>query len=111
MLRKLSELSVSDQLDVGSGNAPTNKWFVEALRKALLKGIYIVDVTQCVGGSVILGQYETSTQLQKLGLISGFDITTESAVAKMMYLLGLELSDQKFKELFVNSLRGEISRV
>lgn len=93
----------------GSGNAPTKKWFVAALKKAIDKGIHIVDVTQCVGGSVILGQYETSTQLQNLGLISGFDITTESAVAKMMYLLGLELSDQEFRELFVKSLRGEIN--
>jgi L-asparaginase len=95
----------------GSGNAPTKKWFVEALKNAIKKGIYIVDVTQCVGGSVILGQYETSTQLQELGLISGFDITTESAVAKMMYLLGVELNDHKFEELFIKSLRGEMSNL
>jgi L-asparaginase len=93
----------------GSGNAPTTEWFLKLLKKALSKGIYIVDVTQCVGGSVILGQYETSIQLQELGLISGFDITTESAVAKMMYLLGLELSDHQFRELFVTSLRGELN--
>ncbi|MDP2088726.1 MAG: type I asparaginase [Flavobacteriaceae bacterium] len=93
----------------GSGNAPTSEWFLKLLQNALLKGIHIVDVTQCVGGSVILGQYETSIQLQELGLISGFDITTESAVAKMMYLLGLELSDQQFRELFMTSLRGELN--
>lgn len=93
----------------GSGNAPTSEWFLALLKEAIEKGIYIVDVTQCVGGSVILGQYETSFQLQELGLISGFDITTESAVAKMMYLLGLNLSDSDFRTFFTNSLRGELN--
>ena len=93
----------------GSGNAPTTKWFLKLLQNALSKGIHIVDVTQCIGGSVILGQYETSIQLQELGLINGFDITTESAVAKMMYLLELKLPDQQFRELYMKSLRGEIN--
>lgn len=93
----------------GSGNAPTNNWFLTLLKNAISKGIHIVDVTQCIGGSVILGQYETSVKLQELGLINGFDITTESAVAKMMYLLGLNLSDEEFRELFMKSLRGELN--
>jgi len=92
----------------GSGNAPTEKWFIELLKKALQKGIYIVDVTQCIGGSVILGQYETSIQLQKIGLINGKDITTESAIAKLMYLLGENISRSKFKNFFETSLRGEM---
>ena len=70
----------------GSGNAPTEKWFIDLLEEAINRGIHIIDVTQCVGGSVILGQYETSTQLKKMGLISGKDITTESDHAKLMYL-------------------------
>lgn len=93
----------------GSGNAPTKAWFINTLKKTLAKGIHIVDVTQCVGGSVILGQYETSVQLQEVGLISGFDITTESAVAKMMYLLGLNLSVSDFRHFYTTSLRGELN--
>ncbi|MDP3352765.1 MAG: asparaginase [Flavobacteriaceae bacterium] len=93
----------------GSGNAPTTEWFLKLLQNALSKGIHIVDVTQCIGGSVILGQYETSIKLQELGLINGYDITTESAVAKMMYLLGLKLPEQQFRELYMKSLRGEIN--
>ncbi len=93
----------------GSGNAPTKKWFIDALKHALNKGIHIVDVTQCVGGSVILGQYETSIQLEEVGLISGYDITTESAVAKMMYLLGLNLSASDFRHYYTSSLRGELN--
>ncbi len=92
----------------GSGNAPTEKWFIDLLKKALLKGIYIIDVTQCIGGSVVLGQYETSIQLQKIGLINGKDITTESAIAKLMYLLGENTSKTEFKTFFETSLRGEM---
>ncbi len=92
----------------GSGNAPTEKWFIELLKEALLKGIYIVDVTQCIGGSVVFGQYETSIQLQKIGLINGKDITTESAIAKLMYLLGENISKSEFKAFFETPLRGEM---
>jgi len=92
----------------GSGNAPTEKWFIDLLKKALLKKIHIVDVTQCIGGSVILGQYETSIELQKIGLINGKDITTESAIAKLMYLLGENISRGEFKNIFETPLRGEM---
>jgi len=76
----------------GAGNAPTEKWFIDALKEAIKKNIQLINVTQCVGGSVILGRYETSTQLKEIGVINGKDITTESAIAKLMYLLGENLS-------------------
>jgi len=88
----------------GSGNAPTEKWFINLLKEALQKGIQIVDVTQCIGGSVILGHYETSIQLEKIGLISGKDITTETAVAKLMYLLGEQIPPSNFKTIFETCL-------
>ncbi len=93
----------------GSGNAPTDKWFIDLLSTALKKGVKIVDVTQCAGGSVILGQYETSVKLQKIGLISGKDITTEAALVKLMYLLGEEIPRRKFKSIFEKPLRGEMT--
>lgn len=92
----------------GSGNAPTEKWFIDLLEKAVNKGIYIVNVTQCTGGSVILGHYETSSDLKRIGVVDGKDITTETAVAKMMYLLGEKLPKDDFKYYFEVSLRGEI---
>ena len=95
----------------GSGNAPTKKWFLNLLSKAISKDIYIVNVTQCIGGSVIMGQYETSMALEKIGVISGNDITTESALAKLMYLLGENISKNKFKSFFETQLRGEISLI
>jgi L-asparaginase len=93
----------------GAGNAPTSEWFVALLKVALGSGIHIVNVTQCVGGSVIMGHYETSVLLQEMGLISGLDITFEAAVTKMMYLLSKKLSKEEFKLKFESSIKGELT--
>lgn len=93
----------------GAGNTTVEPWFTNLLHKAIDKGIQIINVTQCVGGEVIMGKYENSSELKRIGLISGKDITSEAAVAKLMYMLGQKVAPSAFKTIFETSLRGEIT--
>jgi len=93
----------------GSGNAPNSERFIGTLKKAIEKGVKIINVTQCKSGSVMMGHYDTSLMLKEIGVINGKDITTESAIAKLMYLLSEDLSIEDFKMFFENPLRGELT--
>jgi L-asparaginase len=93
----------------GSGNAPTYQWFLDDLKYFIDNGGIILNVTQCHGGSVEMGLYETSRQMLAAGVVSGKDITSEASVTKLMYLLGRYSSKEKVIQSLNNSLAGEIS--
>lgn len=93
----------------GAGNAPTFGWLIGALKEAIERGIHIMNVTQCVSGSVDMDIYETGRMLQDIGVISGRDITTEAALTKMMFLLGQGYSNEEFLAVMRHSIRGEMT--
>jgi len=93
----------------GSGNTTTAKWFIDSLQEALDQQKLIIDISQCQGGSVELGKYETSKKLQQMGIISGFDMTFEATTTKLMYLMGQGLDNAQIAALMEQSLRGELS--
>lgn len=93
----------------GAGNVPTSRWLINCIKRAIKKGIIILNVTQCQGGRVSMGQYETSLELQKAGVVSGKDLTTEAAVTKLMFLLGQRFPVDQIKRSLNENLRGELS--
>ena len=93
----------------GSGNAPTALWFLGELRSAIERGVIIINVTQCMVGSVEMWRYDTGIHLMEIGVVSGYDITTEAALTKLMYLLGNYTDVSEIKSILNKSLRGEIS--
>ena len=94
----------------GAGNAPSKDWFLKIVQEAAGMGKIILNVTQCIAGSVNMDIYATGKCLKDAGVVSGYDSTTESALAKLFYLLGTFHDNEQVKILLEEDLRGEISR-
>jgi L-asparaginase len=93
----------------GSGNAPTYKWFLKAIKEATEKGIIILNVSQCQGGSVDLGRYETSKALKDMGVLSAYDMTFEAALTKLMFVLEYSKDTERRMQLLTTNLQGELT--
>ena len=94
----------------GAGNAPSKEWFLDIVREASESGKIILDVTQCLAGSVNMNIYATGKCLKEAGVVNGYDSTTESALGKLFYLLGEIQENATVKKMLETDLRGEISK-
>jgi len=93
----------------GSGNATTEKWFLDQLVSATKRGIIIVNITQCRSGSVDMGRYETSYDMASTQVVSGYDLTTEAAITKLMFLLAQKGSYQDLLKKMRFPIAGEMT--
>ena len=94
----------------GSGNAPSKGWFLDLVKEAEGMGKILLNVTQCMAGSVDMDIYATGKCLKDAGVLNGYDSTTEGALAKLFYLLGQHKDNSEVKTFVEEDLRGEISK-
>ena len=94
----------------GAGNAPSKDWFISIVREAALMGKILLNITQCMAGSVNMDIYATGKCLKEAGVINGYDSTTESALGKLFHLLGKHSDSDTVKASLECDLRGEISK-
>lgn len=94
----------------GAGNAPSKEWFLSIVKEASGMGKILLNVTQCMAGSVNMDIYATGKCLKEAGVTNGYDSTTESALGKLFHLMGLSSSNSEVKSRLECDLRGEISK-
>lgn len=95
----------------GSGNAPSGQWFTDCIKKAVDRGVIVLNITQCQAGRVDMDAYSTGKSLKKIGVTGGSDCTTEAAVAKLFFLLGQYPANETVVNFLKKNIRGELTEM
>ncbi len=95
----------------GSGNAPSGSWFTDSVKKAIDRGVIVLNITQCLAGRVDMDAYSTGKSLKNIGVTGGGDCTTEAAVAKLFFLLGQYSDNEDIVYFLKKNMRGELTEV
>lgn len=92
----------------GVGNAPdADPLLMDALARAVARGVVVLNTTQCVSGAVEQGAYATGAALNRIGVVPGTDLTLEAAFAKLHFLLATEPDAAVVRERLGQNLCGE----
>ena len=91
-------------------NAPQTPEILQAIENASQQGIVVVNLTQCLRGTVNMGGYATGNALLNIGVISGYDMTLEACLTKLHYLFSQNLETETIRHLMQDSIRGELQR-
>ncbi len=98
----------------GAGNVPINEnSLIPEIKKAVKKNIPIIISTQCAIGYSWVYLYECGRKALDAGAIPGHDMISETALTKLMWILGntKKPNIKKIKDLFLKDIAGEVSNV
>lgn len=92
----------------GSGNTPDDSGTLESVAEEGRETVLVV-CSQCTQGTVNMSAYEAGGALRRIGAVSGKDMTTEAAVAKLYYLFSTCAETELIKKQIEKDLAGELT--